>query len=252
MRKRKHSLTSNLSSLLFIHKDKTTASLHGWKQSPCRHYQTLTGATHRFFFFFWAYRAPLFWFLCQALLNYTWNPRERTRFVKRKDQRKNNRPGCATLWYCNTGGSLQCVTHTHSTTTCTFFVATLLIYSIACSPALVPSSFFFFFASASTDKYIIIQRSARIWSGVINSWCPAVFLSIPDIVSVFLSLFLWRRWHGSGFKNIPASQMDAGVVLQLQYDSMWHVSLCDCLRRFEVLALHSLSRIVHIFLSQNR
>lgn len=131
--------------------------------------------------------------------------------------------------------ALPSVSHTHSTTTCTFFfVAALLIYSIARSPALVPSSFFF--ASASTDKYIIIQRSACIWSSVINSWCPAVFLSIPDIVSVFLSLFLWRRWHGFGFKNIPASQMEAGGVLQLQYDSIWHVSLCYCLRRFEVLS----------------
>lgn len=146
----------------------------------------------------------------------------------------------------------MCHTHTQQRPAL-FCVAALLIYSIARSPALVPSSFFLFlfFASASTDKYIIIQRSARIWSGIINSWCPAVFLSIPDIVSVFLSLFLWRRRHGSGFKNIPASQMEAGVVLQLQDDSMWHVALCHCLRWFEVLALHSLSDIVVIFISRD-
>lgn len=41
-------------------------------------------------------------------------------------------------------GALVSVSHTHSTATCTFFVAALLIYSIARSPALVPSSFFLF------------------------------------------------------------------------------------------------------------
>lgn len=133
--------------------------------------------------------------------------------------------------------ALSSVSHTHSTTTCTFFLwPRYLFIQLLARQHLYLHLFFFFFASASTDKYIIIQRSACIWSSVINSWCPAVFLSIPDIVSVFLSLFLWRRWHGFGFKNIPASQMEAGGLLQLQYDSMWHVSLCYCLRRFEVLS----------------
>lgn len=45
--------------------------------------------------------------------------------------------------------------------------------------------------------------------------------------------------------------MEAGVVLQLQDDSMWHVALCHCLRRFEVLALQSLSDIVVMFISRD-
>lgn len=46
--------------------------------------------------------------------------------------------------------------------------------------------------------------------------------------------------------------MEAGVVLQMQDDSMWHVALCYCLRWFEVSALHSLSDIVVIFISRDR